>query len=228
MGFIREREFRAVFYDETEAEFRLSDAPGGVVVPFVFDIQRALVGFQLRSGLVRPTTFTGALAGLLSTASSHEWDVRPLVQELEYDEWRRSIQRLTQARFRLVRPNPNYADRGEVRHLIEDLETTGESRPRIGGWPEDTDGDGSISDAGDERIPALIKTAGDHAVSGYVRYGDLEGPQPSNPAEAVAISGEERVIPVYAADGITVVDWYTISSGGREPSPSPDTSGAGG
>jgi hypothetical protein len=109
-----------------------------------------------------------------------------------------------------------------------DTGTTGEPRPRIGGWPEDTDGDGMISDTGDERIPELIRAAGDHGVSGYVRYGDLEGPQPSDPAEAVAISGQQRVIPVYAADGMTVVDWYTISSGEEEPSPSPDESGAGG
>jgi hypothetical protein len=109
-----------------------------------------------------------------------------------------------------------------------DTDTIGEPRPRIGGWPEDTDGDGTISDTGSERIPELIKAAGDHGVSGYVRYGDLGGPQPSNPAEAVAISGQERVIPVYAADGITVVDWYTMSSGEREPSLSPNASGAGG
>lgn len=72
-------------------------------------------------------------------------------------------------------------------------------------------------DRGNERIPALILAAGDHGVSGYVRYNDLEGgPTPSNPAEAIAMSGQERVIPVYAADGFTVVDWYTISSGEGE------------
>jgi hypothetical protein len=112
---------------------------------------------------------------------------------------------------RLVRPG----DGGiwSVTALGPVSEPTGAQRPRIGGWPEDLDGDGLISDAGDERIPGLILAAGDHGVSGYVRYDDLEGPQPSNPAEAIAISGQERVIPVYAADGFTVVDWLTISSG---------------
>jgi hypothetical protein len=96
-----------------------------------------------------------------------------------------------------------------------------EDRPRIGGWPEDSDGDGMISDAGDERIPALIRTVGDHGVTGYVRYADLEGPQPSNPKEALAMSGQERVIPVHAEDGFTVVDWYTLSSDNGSPSPPP-------
>lgn len=100
-------------------------------------------------------------------------------------------------------------------------EPIGEDRPRIGGWPEDADGDGTISDTGAERIPALIRTAGDHGVTGYVRYVDLEGPQPSNPEEASATSGQERVIPVYAEDGFTVVDWYTLSSDEGSPSPPP-------
>jgi hypothetical protein len=70
-------------------------------------------------------------------------------------------------------------------------EPIGEDRPRIGGWPEDADGDGTISDTGSERIPALIRTAGDHGVTGYVRYVDFEGPRPSNPEEASATSGQE-------------------------------------
>jgi hypothetical protein len=50
---------------------------------------------------------------------------------------------------------------------------------------------------------------------------DLEGPQPSNPEEASATSGQERVIPVYAEDGFTVVDWYTLSSDEGSTSPPP-------
>jgi hypothetical protein len=105
--------------------------------------------------------------------------------------------------------------------------STGEPRPRIGGWPEDTNGDGMISDTGDERIPELIKAVGDNGVSGYVRYEDSNGPQASDPAEAVAMSGKEYVIPVYAADGVTVIDWLTLSSGEGAPSPPPDGSEGG-
>lgn len=108
-----------------------------------------------------------------------------------------------------------------------DTGTTGEPRPRIGGWPEDANGDGVISDTGDERIPELIKASGDNGVSGYVRYEDTNGPQPSNPTEAVAISGKAYVIPVYAADGITVVDWYTMSPSEGTQSPPADGSEGG-
>ena len=83
-------------------------------------------------------------------------------------------------------------------------------RPSIGGWPEDVDGNGVISDSGVERIPELIKAVGDNGVEGYVRLEQLDGPQPANPAEAVAMSGQTRVLPVYAEDGVKVVDYYTI------------------
>lgn len=96
-----------------------------------------------------------------------------------------------------------------------------DARPRIGGWPEDVDGDGVVSDVGDERIPALIGAVGDNGVEGYVRFDDLEGPQPSTPEEALKMSGQERVIPVFAEDGTTVVDHYTIGSGRAGESPSP-------
>jgi hypothetical protein len=88
-----------------------------------------------------------------------------------------------------------------------------EPRPRIGGWPEDVDRDGLISDAGSERIPELIRAAGDGGVSGYIRYEDLEGPQPADPAQAVEISGMPWTIPLYAEDGVTIIDRYTLNAG---------------
>jgi len=56
----------------------------------------------------------------------------------------------------------------------------------------------------------------------YVRFADIEGsPQPSTLRKPWR-SGQERVIPVYAEDGMTVVDWYTLSAGDGSPTPSGD------
>lgn len=101
------------------------------------------------------------------------------------------------------------------------------TRPSIGGWPADSNGDGVISDSGAEQIPELISAVGDNGVSGYVRYSDLEGPQPANPEEAVKMSNQTRAIPVYAADGKTVIDQYTISGdkvNDISPTPAPSPS----
>jgi hypothetical protein len=85
----------------------------------------------------------------------------------------------------------------------------GSDRPTIGGWPDDIDGNGVISDQGAERIPELIRAVGDSGIEGYVRFEDLEGPRPSSPEEALEFSGTDRVIPLYAEDGRTVIDTYT-------------------
>lgn len=85
-------------------------------------------------------------------------------------------------------------------------------RPAIGKMPADANGDGVISDSGVERIPALISAVGDHGTAGYVKYADLYGtPAPATPQAALAAQAQTRVIPVYAADGVTVVDTLTAT-----------------
>lgn len=84
-------------------------------------------------------------------------------------------------------------------------------RPLIGPMPGDSDGDGLVSDSGAERIPALVSATGDNGLVGYVRLADLDGPAPQNPAEALRQSQPRRVIPVFAADGRTVIDHLTES-----------------
>lgn len=85
-------------------------------------------------------------------------------------------------------------------------------RPAIGQIPADANGDGIISDSGAERIPALIAAVGDHGTAGYVKYSDLYGtPAPATPQDALAAQARTRVIPVYASDGVTVVDTLTAA-----------------
>jgi hypothetical protein len=68
-----------------------------------------------------------------------------------------------------------------------------------------------------ERVPDLIETLGDDGkTTGYVLRSDLEGKQPRNPAEAVALQAEQqgrRVVPLYKADGVTVIGSFTVNAG---------------
>jgi hypothetical protein len=84
-------------------------------------------------------------------------------------------------------------------------------RPLFGPLPGDVDGDGVVSDSGPERIPAFVSATGDNGIAGYVRLVDLDGPAPQSPAEALRQSPQRRVIPVFAADGRTVIDHLTES-----------------
>ncbi|MDQ7093268.1 M56 family metallopeptidase [Desulfosporosinus sp. PR] len=57
--------------------------------------------------------------------------------------------------------------------------------------------------------PELISAESRNGTSGYVKYEDLMGPQPKTPEEAIAMQKmgmfEKREIPLYAADGKTVI-----------------------
>lgn len=87
-------------------------------------------------------------------------------------------------------------------------------RPAIGKFPGDKNGDGKITDSGNERIPALVAAVGDSGVAGYVKATDVFcDPAPVSPAAALASEGKPRQIPLYAANGTTRVGTFTIGSG---------------
>jgi len=77
-----------------------------------------------------------------------------------------------------------------------------------------------------EERPDLISAVGSHGTVGYIYSSDLDAGEPTTPSEAFAqqtrieelikeYDGEEiivfRTIPLYAVDGITVLDEYNIS-----------------
>lgn len=99
------------------------------------------------------------------------------------------------------------------------------NRPAMGKFPGDSNGDGVISDAGSERIPALIAAVASNGTPGYVKYSDLFcQPAPASPAAALAAQAAQQAsgqssIPVYASDGTTVVGSVTV--GAPSPTASP-------
>lgn len=90
------------------------------------------------------------------------------------------------------------------------------NRPAMGKFPGDANGDGVISDSGNERIPALIEAVASNGVAGYVKYSDLFcQPAPASPAAALAAQAAQQAsggssIPVYASNGTTVVGSVTV------------------
>ena len=69
-----------------------------------------------------------------------------------------------------------------------------------------------------EEEPDLIAAIGDNGEKGYIRRSESEEEDPSSPEEALRIQNERanqppRIIPLYAEDGITVLDTFTIGKG---------------
>ena len=65
--------------------------------------------------------------------------------------------------------------------------------------------------------PDLIYAEGEGGVVGYIRAIDINGPQFNSPEEALKyqeehnlLSGEDRPIPLYASDGVTVIGTFVL------------------
>src|SRR4051794_22693377 len=66
IGFLSESTVQSLFFDHTTGEFVTESVPGGVRVPFAIRLEDGMIAYQLRPGLVREASFTGALEALLS------------------------------------------------------------------------------------------------------------------------------------------------------------------
>lgn len=75
-----------------------------------------------------------------------------------------------------------------------------------------------------DEMPDLVAVVGDSGVNGYARLTDLLGEEPADPSEALAAqdSQGDHKIPVFAEDGRTRIDWFTIEEGQGHGSTDPE------
>lgn len=107
-------------WDEEINDFREDMLTGGTTSPFAIDPERRRVAFQLRPGLIRVRSFTGALQALMNRASPvNRWRVSQEVEEVPFVEWAETVDRVIRLRIRVKRPNPHYGNRKRVEELVE-------------------------------------------------------------------------------------------------------------
>lgn len=153
IGFVKPGEVTTLAWDQAQMDFVEGIASGGVVVPFVLDLATGVVAFQLRAGLIRTRTFSGALESLLNAEGTYRWTVSTLFLRRSYAEWRQNVSAVTAFSFRIEPPNPNWIGRERVRALVEDLETE---------WTRLSGKGDSIDDTAD-----LFRESLDHTLLGY-------------------------------------------------------------
>ena len=107
-------------WDEEAKDFREDTLPAGTTSPFAIDPSAMRVAFQLRSGLIRVKSFTGALQGLMNAASPDDrWRVHQELEEVPFEAWAKTVERIVSLHIRIERPNPHYGDRKRVKELVE-------------------------------------------------------------------------------------------------------------
>lgn len=119
IGFEREGG-TAELWDDATQDFLSTRLPEGSTSPFALDLETRVVAFQLRPGSIRRRTFTAAFQALLNRASeATRWRVDDLVLRVGWDEWLSRVDRITEIRVRVERPNPRWGNRRKLRALVE-------------------------------------------------------------------------------------------------------------
>jgi len=184
IGFVNEDDLTTLEWDARRMDFVEGAASSGVVVPFVIRLDTRVVAFQLISGTVRPTTFTGALQGMLNVQHAHRWLIRPLVRHQSLESWKRSVDRISSFSFRLNIPNPNWTGREKVENIMEELNT---EIIRLRGSAAGSESVGTDSD--------LFRQAMDHVQRGYGRA-VVRGTEATTNEETEWNSDDDGSVPV--------------------------------
>jgi len=117
IGFVGDTSVQTMFFDHSAGDFVTGDAPSGILVPFAIRLRDGVIAYQLRPGLVREASFTGALQALLNAPGREfVWVIRQAVESRTWEEWRQGVEKITGFNIRLERPNPHYGQD----HLIEE------------------------------------------------------------------------------------------------------------
>jgi hypothetical protein len=108
----------ADLWNDQDKDFEEAHTPAGVASPFAVNLDNLDLVFQTRGQDIRVTSFTGAMQGILRDASGEDWRVESPRTQMSFNEWRATVTKVTQMRFTLEPPNPNYEGRPDLERLI--------------------------------------------------------------------------------------------------------------
>ncbi len=104
-------------WDEQRKDYR--DVNAAQLTRYMIDTGTGRVAFELKSSVIKPWTFQGNFQALLNADSGYQWRVTlEGIDQPPWEEWRESVDRITNLRIKLVPPNPRYRGK-EVEELIE-------------------------------------------------------------------------------------------------------------
>lgn len=181
----------AELWDEDAGDFIQRALVEGYTSPFDIDVERKLVAFQVRPGLIEPNSFIGAFEALLDESSAYQgWSVAHVNNAVEFDDWVESKGRIDQILVRLERPNPNYEDRDAVESIVEGANASSVTL-RVVAAKGDVEGV-NLDDP-------LLSEAIEHAFAGYGYFTAVAGTRGSLERWDSRVEGAP---PLFMAEGV--------------------------
>lgn len=122
IGFVNEGELATLGWNAAEQDFTVGAASSGVTVPFVIRKSDLVIAYQVRPGIVRENTFSGAFAALLNKGSGQaSWSVESYTSEVAYGDWVKTVDHVERIDVTVDRPNPHYGDDHILEEAVEGL-----------------------------------------------------------------------------------------------------------
>ena len=109
----------ADLWSEDDKDFQETRTPAGVASPFAIQLTGLRLVFQTRSRDIQVTSFVGAMQGILRDATGQSWRIETDRRQVTFEQWRPTVDKVTQMRFTVEPPNPNYEGRPDLERLIE-------------------------------------------------------------------------------------------------------------
>jgi len=190
---VRGAEGTAEVWNEQSKDFEEVFVPASLTVPFAISLANLSMAVQPRPK-ISLNALVGAFRNLL-IADGEEWFVRKSTRQVSFQEWRRSVDKVTSARFRLRRPNPHYRGTPDLEALMEQAEAEVATLELTSATGVDTDA-------------PFVQQSQAHVEQNYgkARYVGERGSGTSEPRETVfdsTLGAEEEAVevPVDASTG---------------------------
>lgn len=117
LGFVGE-EGVAEIWDEKTKDFTEMAVPAGMTAPWAVDLNTLTMAVQPRGNIIRLNGLLGAIRSLLSQ-NQPGWDIETISHKTNFEKWRETVERVTQVRMTVRKPNPHYRDTPNIESLLE-------------------------------------------------------------------------------------------------------------
>lgn len=120
IGYVKDASLSRLYWDSKQKDFHHEALSSGMAVPFLINVDRRVVSFQIRPPNVRVNSVTGALQAILNRGGLTRWRIEPIRDTSEYDAWRESVATVQKLEVRQLRaPNPRWGRRKQLRDLVK-------------------------------------------------------------------------------------------------------------
>ncbi|MCL2489567.1 MAG: hypothetical protein FWF36_02390 [Propionibacteriaceae bacterium] len=112
----------AEVYDDSIKDFRPMAVPAGLAVSYVVNLVTLKLAVQPRGSEIKLNGLIGAFRALLSS-DREMWKVSiPGKVAITYTEWLETVDKVTEVKFHLRKPNPHYQDTPDLQALLDQAE----------------------------------------------------------------------------------------------------------